>query len=169
VRLDVARTVQVPAAADPTRLGTGRALPLASGSAIRLPPERASVFLAARVRSDSERAAGLPEPAPGAGDKADRAPARPEPLSAAASVFRVGAEDAAIVAVEARGLIGLADLTADGRWLLAPVAGEGGALRLLAAPADARPGPSRAVPLIPAGAPAPAAGAGTPPQLRIQP
>ncbi len=47
VRMTAARLVEVGEAAAPVRVGVGRALPLASGAAIRLPPERNTVFLAA--------------------------------------------------------------------------------------------------------------------------
>ena len=42
-----------------------------------------------------------------------------------AAVFRVGAEDAATVAIAAVGRLGMPDLSFDGRWLLAPVARAG--------------------------------------------
>jgi len=59
----IARTLTLPDAQRPERLSTGRTIPLASGSAIRLPPERATVFLTARARTPGEAAdkvAGAP-------------------------------------------------------------------------------------------------------------
>jgi hypothetical protein len=46
-KLALARTVTVDRAAEPVRLSTGRSLPLASGAAVRLPPEKATVYLTA--------------------------------------------------------------------------------------------------------------------------
>jgi hypothetical protein len=48
--LTVARTVRVEGASNPARVGVGRAEPLVSGAAIRLPPERHPVFFAATDR-----------------------------------------------------------------------------------------------------------------------
>ena len=47
---DVARVVKVGNASVPGRIAVGRALPLASGAAIRLPPERATLFFTALGR-----------------------------------------------------------------------------------------------------------------------
>jgi hypothetical protein len=47
-KLTLARTVPVEGAVEPGRLSTGRSLPLASGAAVRLPPEKATVYLTAR-------------------------------------------------------------------------------------------------------------------------
>ena len=44
------RVVRIATRCEPARLGVGRALPLASGGAIRLPPERTTVFVAASSR-----------------------------------------------------------------------------------------------------------------------
>jgi hypothetical protein len=44
--LEPARTISVAGAAAPTGLAAGRSRPLASGAAVRLPPERATVYLA---------------------------------------------------------------------------------------------------------------------------
>src|SRR6185436_2544420 len=49
--LTLARTVAVEQAAEPVRLSTGRSLPLASGAAVRLPPEKATVYLTARGKA----------------------------------------------------------------------------------------------------------------------
>ncbi len=49
--LSVDRTVAVPDAARPARLGVGRALPLASGAAIRLPPEHHVAYFAAAQKA----------------------------------------------------------------------------------------------------------------------
>lgn len=143
VELDLARTVRIPDAVEPSRLSTGRALPLASGAAIRLPPERAPVFLSAR------------EPSTAAG-------------AASAAIFRVEADDQATRAAGAPGAAGRVDLSPDGRWLLAPITGIDGSGQVVAAPADGRPGPTRSIEVLPAaGGPRPAAA--RPPELRIQP
>jgi len=155
--LEVARLVTVAAARDPARLGVGRAPPLVSGAAIRLPPERATVFFAAATKP--------PEASP---DVAPATPAATVPDEAA--VFRVGPEDAATIAIAAVGRLGLPDLSFDGRWLLAPVAAKDGSVRVLSAAVDGRPAPTPApVDVVRAGAgEAPAADRPLP-QLRIQP
>jgi IPT/TIG domain len=155
--VDVARTVAVAAARDPARIAVGRAPPLVSGAAIRLPPERATVFFAAA----SKPAQRAPEIAAGA-------PAAVTPDEAA--VFRVGVDEAATVAITAVGHLGMPDLSFDGRWLLAPVAAADGSVRVLSAAVDGRPAPSPApLVVVPAG-PGEMAPATRPlPQLRIQP
>jgi hypothetical protein len=152
-RLDVARVVSVGAARDPARISVGRALPLVSGAAIRLPPERATVFFAAA----SKRPEAAPEGAAPAPDEA--------------GVFRVGAEDAATVVIAAVGRLGTPDLSFDGRWLLAPVAASDGSIRVLSAAVDGRPAPSPApLDVVRAGSGAARQPMDQPlPQLRIQP
>ena len=141
--LSVGRTVAVPEAATPGRLGVGRARPLASGAAIRLPPERHAVYFAAGLRA-------------GGGT----------------SIFAVGSEDAAAVALTGPDRFGRPDLTFEGRWLLAPAAVDDGSVRVLSTAADGRPTPpgsARPITAIPAGSgPAPA-GTRPAPELRIQP
>jgi IPT/TIG domain-containing protein len=155
--LEVARVVAVGAARDPARIGVGRALPLVSGAAIRLPPERATLFFAAATKP--------PQASP---DVASGAPAATTPDEAA--VFRVGAEDAATVAITALGRLGMPDLSFDGRWLLAPVAAADGSVRVLSAAVDGRPAPAPApVDVIRAGPGESQPGARPLPQLRIQP
>lgn len=121
--LELARTVALPEAADPVRVNAGRALPLASGAAIRLPPEKATVYVSAVARQETRPA-----------------------------VFVVGAEDSAATlgASPAIAKIGGVDLTPDGRWLLGAALGGDGSFTLLALPADARPGPSHTLALVPA-------------------
>ncbi len=141
--LSVGRTVTVPDAATPAGLGVGRALPLASGAAIRLPPERHAVYFAAGLRA-------------GGGT----------------SIFSVGSEDAAEVSLTAPDRFGRPDVTFDGRWLLAPAAVDDGSVRVLAAAAEGRPAPSgsaRPVTAIPAGPAAEPASMRPIPELRIQP
>jgi hypothetical protein len=153
--LDVARVVSIAAARDPARISVGRALPLVSGAAIRLPPERATVFLAAAAKGS--------EAAP---DGAAAATATPNE----AAVFRVGAEDAATIAIAALGRLGAPDLSFDGRWLLAPVAAADGSIRVLSAAVDGRPAPSPAPLDVVRAGPGEASPATRPlPQLRIQP
>jgi hypothetical protein len=122
--LNLARTVAIREAGGPDRLSTGRTIPLASGSAIRLPPERATVFVAAAAREGEAGAA-------------------PNGV-----VFRVGAEDAATAMLSEAGRFGQPDLSPDGRWLLTSLIAADGSVRLFAARADARPGAPRAVPLL---------------------
>ena len=155
--LEVARVVSVGAARDPARIGVGRAPPLISGAAIRLPPERATVFFAAATKPA--------EPSP---DVAPASPAATTPNEA--GVFRVGVEDEATVAIAALGRVGMPDLSFDGRWLLAPVAGSDGAVRVLSAAVDGRPAPTPAPVDVVRAAPGEAPPAARSlPQLRIQP
>jgi hypothetical protein len=118
-------------------------LPLASGAAIRLPPERHVAYFAA-----GQRAGG------------------------GTSVFAVGSEDTATAALTGPDRFGRPDLTFDGRWLLAPAVAADGAVRVLAVAADGRPAPAgaaRPVPAVAAAvgeAPVPARPV---PELRIQP
>jgi hypothetical protein len=129
--LQLARTVTIREAGGPDRLSTGRTIPLASGSAIRLPPERATVFVAARAAAPTGATAAAAEGA--------------APTSV---IFRVGAEDAATAMLTEAGRFGQPDLSPDGRWLLTALIAPDGAVRLLAARADARPGAPRAIPLL---------------------
>jgi hypothetical protein len=126
ISLRVARTLTLNDAASPDRLSTGRTIPLASGSAIRLPPERATVFLTGRARGTGEIAA-------------DKAPA---------VVLRVGAEDAAAVMLSETGRFGQPDLSPDGRWLMMAQVAADGAVRLHAVRADGRPGAPKSIPML---------------------
>jgi hypothetical protein len=126
VTLNLARTLTLNDAQAPDRLSTGRTIPLASGSSIRLPPERATVFLAGQAR---------------AADAA--ADARPKGV-----VFRVGAEDAASSMLAEPGRFGHPDLSPDGRWLLTGLVAPDGSVRLFAARADGRPGEPRSIPVL---------------------
>jgi hypothetical protein len=141
--LEVARIVKVEAATDPARLTTGRAMPLASGAAIRLPPERTTIFFSAASRAVASGSAAPAPEMPALREGAPAAPAAPAPPSAAAqtAVFRVGVEDAAGVAIAASARLGLPDLSFDGRWLLAPAISGDGAVRVLSAAVDGRPAP----------------------------
>jgi hypothetical protein len=143
VRLLAARSVEVADAAHPVRLGVGRALPLASGAAIRLPPERNTVFFAAAVKA-----------------------------SGGTGIFRVGSEDAATVTVDSPARVGRPDISPDGRWLLAPAASPDGAVRVLAMAIDGRPAPAgatRPVDAVAAAAGEMPAADRPAPELRIQP
>jgi hypothetical protein len=147
-KLEVARAVTVGTAQDPARIGVGRAMPLVSGAAIRLPPERATVFFAAATKAATEESGAVREGA----------------------IFRVGAEDAATVVIAAAGKLGMPDLSFDGRWLLAPVAAADGSVRVLSVAVDGRPAPAPApVDAVRAGAGETPAAARPSPQLRIQP
>jgi hypothetical protein len=108
-----ARTVVIDQATAPVALSTGRGLALASGAAIRLPPEKATIYVAARTR-DGDRPA----------------------------LFAVGPSDTATAVFTEQNAAapGRPDVTPDGRWLVGPVVEEAGAVRLAAAPADGRPG-----------------------------
>jgi hypothetical protein len=152
--LTIARVVTISGAANPMRISTGRAMPLVSGSAIRLPPEKATVFISAQARVPA-----------GVDAKTATAPA---------TIFRLGAEDAASDAATAAGTVGKADLSPDGRWLLAAASSDGG-LNVISAPADFRPGEHRSVQIVAAGAvaqsggPAASGSGARPPELRVQP
>jgi hypothetical protein len=124
VALTIARALTLPDAEAPDRLATGRTIPLPSGAAIRLPPERTPVFLTAKVR-----AVDATTPRGGA-------------------VFRVGAEDAATSLLSQPGRFGHPDLSPDGRWLLTGLIDADGSVRLFAARADGRPGEPRSIPLL---------------------
>ncbi len=171
---DVARVVKVGNASTPGRIAVGRALPLASGAAIRLPPERSTLFFTAMGRETNEPAPDGLVTMDGAAPPAAGVPATPAGAPAAApevaTVFRVGAEDEATVALTAPGRLGLPNLSFDGRWLLAPVLAPDGAVRVLATPVDGRPGltprPADVIPARPGEAPSATRPA---PLLRIQP
>jgi hypothetical protein len=113
--LTLARRVAVEEAERPVHLATGRARPLQSGASIRLPPERATVYLTAFRH--------------GAG----------------AAVFRLGAEDHATLVLEAPPNVDLggAEPSPDGAWLMTPTWG-GGELGLLTIAADGRAADGRA-------------------------
>lgn len=142
VTLSLTRSVTIREAGGPDRLSTGRTIPLASGSAIRLPPERATVFVAARAGGT------------------------PAPLTSV--VFRVGAEDVATAMLTEAGRFGQPDLSPDGRWLLASLIAADGSVRLFAARADARPGAPRGIPLL-GPSPKPADRDHQLPSVRVQP
>jgi IPT/TIG domain len=149
VSLTASRLVEVGDAASPGRLGVGRALPLASGAAIRLPPERNTVFFAAAARAGAGAGAG-----------------------GGTAIFRVGSEDAATTVIAGPARLGRPDISPEGRWLLAPAAAPDGAVRVLAVPIDGRPAPAgsaRPVDALPASAGEMPAAARPAPELRIQP
>jgi hypothetical protein len=159
-QLKVARVVNVEGATEPARLGVGRARPMVSGAAIRLPPERATVFLAASTSTSTSTSTSAP------------ASADEKIVTATGGVFRVGAEDAASVVITAPGRMGQPDLSPDGRWLMAPAAGADGSIRVLAVVVDGRPatgGLTRAIDLAGAGAGELPAAERPVPVLRIQP
>jgi hypothetical protein len=114
--LERARSVILEGVTTPAALAPGRSLALTSGSAVRLPPEKATVFLAART-AEGERPALY---AVGAGDAAT-------PLLVDASAAAVGGTD----------------ITPDGRWVIGAFVDREGALRIASAPADGRPGQGR--------------------------
>lgn len=140
VKLELARTVTLDEAAPPVALLTGRSLPTASGAAIRLPPEQATVYLAT-ASSGGVRRAGL---------------------------LAVGAEDRAseLFAVDGEATVAAADTEPNGRWLLGSVRrrgpGEAMGLSLATIRVDGRPGAPRTHDLG-------RTAAGTPTDLRIQP
>ncbi len=141
--LELARTLELDGVASPLRISPGRSLPLASGATIRLPPEKATVYLSASPR-DSKRW----------------------------GVFRIGAEDTAAEMAEASGSVGSPDVSPDGRWLMVGMVGGDGSFRILSVPADGRPGSSRTVEVIPQRTGAGGRPRGEPPRpsdLRVQP
>jgi hypothetical protein len=131
VTLALTRTLTLHDAEAPERLSTGRTIPLPSGSSIRLPPERTTVFLTgtAKPSTASDDRLETPPPSPGV-------------------VYRVGAEDAATEMLVQPGRFGQADLSPDGRWLLVAHVATDGSVRLFAARADGRPGAPRSIPLM---------------------
>ena len=144
----------------------GRALPLASGGAIRLPPERATVFVTAMgaKRTPPRRTRDMDgAPAPAARDACGTAP-RPGP-----AVFRVGAEDEATVAITAPGASGFPTRsTGAGCWRRRLAAD--GAVRVVRRRSTAGRGRPRPADVIPAAPGRDAARATRPvPLLRIQP
>jgi hypothetical protein len=144
IRLERARAVVIGAAGFPVAISVGRGLALASGAAIRLPPERAMVYVSAHTREGD-----LP------------------------ALFAVGAEDtASVLHTEPRAAHpGRPDITPDGRWLLGPLVEGAGEVRLASAPADGRPGAasSLVVANVPARAAMPADGISPPAEVRLQP
>jgi hypothetical protein len=143
IKMTPARVLEIGEAAAPLGLGVGRALPLASGAAIRLPPERNAVFFAAAAHGQG-----------GTG------------------IFRVGSEDAATVIVASPARLGRPDISPEGRWLLAPAAAPDGAVHILAAAIDGRPAPAgsaRPVDAVAAAAGEMPAAVRPAPELRIQP
>jgi hypothetical protein len=151
--LTLARTLTLNDAQAPDRLATGRIIPLPSGSSIRLPPERATVFLAGQARAGADAAAA-----------AAAGPAK-------GVVFRVGAEDAASSMLAEPGRFGHPDLSPDGRWLLTGLVAPDGSVRLFAARADGRPGEPRSIPVLgPTSTPtSTSAGEHALPSVRVQP
>jgi len=142
-RLAVGRVVTVPDVGRPARLGVGHARPLASGAAIRLPPERHAVYFAATGRANG-----------------------------GTSVFSVASEDTASPVLTGPDRFGRPDVTFDGRWLLAPALAADGAVQVLAAAVDGRPaseGSARPVgALAPSAGEEPVASRPVP-ELRVQP
>jgi hypothetical protein len=166
---DFARVVRLADAAEPARVGVGRSLPLASGGAIRLPPERATVFVAALNRTTPESApAAAPLPDVGAAPVSAAAP--PAGASPGAAVFRIGAEDIPSAVLSSGGRFGFPDLTTDGRWLIAPAADDDGSVRILSTAVDGRPAPvTKPVDVIGAGAGETSPKTRPAPVLRVQP
>jgi hypothetical protein len=146
--LTLARSLTLSDAQAPDQLSTGRTIPLGSGSSIRLPPERATVFLAGQARAGADAAAGPPK----------------------GVVFRVGAEDAASSMLVEPGRFGHADLSPDGRWLLTGLVEPDGAVRLFAARADGRPGEPKSIPVLgPTDTTPTSGGQHALPSVRVQP
>jgi hypothetical protein len=105
--LEQARVVEIEEATRPVAIVTGRGIPLASGAAIRLPPERATVHVAAYGSIDGR---------PG--------------------VFSLGADDLARTTLTDRqaGIIGRPEVSPDEAWLLAPSGDAAGGWRVLGVP-----------------------------------
>jgi hypothetical protein len=101
-----ARVVEVAGATRPQAIATGRGRPLASGAAIRLPPERATVHLAAYGSDERPR------------------------------IFSIGADDVAHAALvdQPAGFISRPEVLPDESWLLALCGDRAGAWRLLGVP-----------------------------------
>jgi hypothetical protein len=105
--LTQARVVELEEVTRPVAIVTGRGMPLASGAAIRLPPERATVHVAAYGLIDG----------------------RP-------TVFSLGADDLAQPTLTDRqaGVVGRPDVSPDEAWLLAPSGDAAGGWRVLGVP-----------------------------------
>jgi hypothetical protein len=143
LHLSRSRAVVIDLASSPVAVSVGRRLALTSGASIRLPPEKATVYVAARTRQ---------------GD-------RP-------ALFAVGAEDIAVELFTAprAAVPGRPDVTPDGRWLLGPVVAGAGEVRLAAAPADGRPGAATSLVVATLASGAAPAGAQPPlAEVRLQP
>jgi hypothetical protein len=142
VALERARVVSITGADRPVALSTGRNLPLASGSSVRLPPERATVFVAAQATGSS----GGP------------------------TIYAVGEREEASRLLPQTGLtqVGRLDVTPDGTLVAGAFLGQDGDLRVTVARGDGRPGAVEGVVVIPGVATPSADGlAGT--ELRLQP
>ncbi len=113
VKMELARTVTLSGTNAPVALGTGRAAPLSSGAAVRLPPERATVYVVADVD-------------PGA----------------RSTILALGSEDQAkdLFAVDGAARITGTDVTPDGKWIVGAVMQSAGAQALAVIRADGRPG-----------------------------
>jgi len=116
VALATARSVTLEGVTTPAGLAPGRSLALASGSSVRLPPEKATVFLAAHT-AEGDRPA----------------------------LYAVGSGDAAtpLLVEEGARAVGRTEVTPDGRWVIGTFVDQKGALRIASAPADGRPGQGR--------------------------
>ena len=142
VQLQRARVVVLPDAHQPVALSTGRNLPLASGSAVRLPPERATVFVAAR---------------------AGRTPGQP-------TIYAVGESDtgSALLAEADLRRGGRLDVTPDGTLVLGAFLDSRGDVRVAAAAADGRPRRISSAVVVPSVATGPDDSLGET-ELRVQP
>jgi hypothetical protein len=144
--LERARVVLIEGADRPVALSTGRNLPLASGSAVRLPPERATVFVAAQATGSG----GGP------------------------TIYAVGESEAASRLLPETGLtqVGRLDVTPDGTLVAGAFLGQSGDVRVTVARGDGRPGAVEGVVVLPgvatASTSASAEGLGTT-ELRLQP
>jgi hypothetical protein len=109
-----ARTVEIPAALEPTRLGLSRSAPLPSGAAVRLPPEKATVYVSALV-----------------GD------------AGGSALFAVGSEDAGHALFQTVDKLGAVGVEPGGRVVMAAYQLGAGGLGVASLDASGRGGPAR--------------------------
>jgi len=120
IDLSLARSVDIPQAAEPRRITTSRSSPLQSGAAIRVPPELVTVFVSARVRDEQGHA-----------------------------LFSLGSDGVATEIASVPGTIEAAFVEPEGRWVLATFVGADGGVRLIMARADGRRGDSDSFTVLP--------------------
>jgi hypothetical protein len=140
--LERARVVLIEGADRPVALSTGRNLPLASGSAVRLPPERATVFVAAQAVGSG----GGP------------------------TIYAIGESEAASRLLPETGLtqVGRLDVTPDGTLVAGAFLGQDGDVRVAVARGDGRRGAVEGVVVL-SGAGRPSAEGMGVTELRLQP
>jgi hypothetical protein len=145
VKVELARTVTIPNTSQPVRVATSRSQPLASGASVRLPSEKATVFVTAAL-NDAKGARTV--------------------------VLKVGADDASseVLAVAGKDRVGGVDVTPEDKWLVGVTSGDDGSIRFAFTSVDGRAGAMQSLeavqPSLHAGAPVLSAGTS---EIRVQP